>query len=142
MNKFILRLTIITLLITAPFMANAAELKFKIKDIRSAKGKILIQLFQGAENYKKGKAISSQMAKAKKGDIIINFHNLKEGEYAIRFFHDENNDGKMESNMVGMPVEGYGFSNNAQPNFGPASYKDMKFTVGKNDATNSSIVIY
>jgi uncharacterized protein (DUF2141 family) len=46
------------------------------------------------------------------------FKNLKPGKYAVRYFHDENLNGVMETNMAGKPKEGYGFSNNVTGMFG------------------------
>ncbi|GEA12408.1 DUF2141 domain-containing protein [Alteromonas sp. KUL49] len=72
------------------------------------------------------------------------FYVNEPGEYALRYFHDENDNGQMETNMFGIPTEGYGFSNNAQPNFGPASYSQIKFVVAAEmtKITNESEVIY
>ncbi len=40
------------------------------------------------------------------------FEGLQPGTYAVRLMHDENDNGKLDRNLVGMPTEGYGFSNN------------------------------
>ena len=53
--------------------------------------------------------------------------NLKPGKYAFKYFHDENNDEKINTNLIGIPKEGYGFSNNAKGFFGKPSYKDVVF---------------
>ena len=52
----------------------------------------------------------------------VTFNELKQGKYGIRFFHDENLSGEMETNMFGKPVEGYGFSNNVTGKFGPPAF--------------------
>lgn len=125
-------------------MVQANNIEFEITGVNSNKGKIYIQLFKGQENYTQNIAEASSVIKAEKGAIKAIFNNISAGEYALRFFHDENNDGKLATNFLGMPQEGYGFSNNAKPNFGPASYHDMKFLVSENDATvkNTTTVIY
>ena len=42
------------------------------------------------------------------------FKGVPAGNYAVLLTHDENDNGKLDTNLVGMPVEGYGFSNNPQ----------------------------
>jgi uncharacterized protein (DUF2141 family) len=41
--------------------------------------------------------------------------------------HDENENSKMDFNFLGMPLEGYGFSNDASGTFGPPSFEDAAF---------------
>ena len=57
----------------------------------------------------------------------VTFWNIPYGEYAIKVYHDANNDDKLNKNFLGMPTEEYGFSNNARGSFGPPSWDDAKF---------------
>lgn len=124
--------------------AQAADIEFNIQGVRSDEGKLYIQLFKGEENYQSGQPESANIVKAKSGAVKISFNNVDEGVYAVRFYHDENNNGEMETNMFGMPTEGYGFSNDAKPNYGPVDFSEMKFTVSAADKTvnNAASVIY
>jgi len=61
----------------------------------------------------------------KKCEIIIK--NLKPGKYAVRYYHDENLNKVMDTNLVGKPTEGYGFSNNVVGKFGPPSFEKWLF---------------
>lgn len=124
--------------------AQSSEIQFDMLAINSDAGKLYVQLFKGKENYTKGKALASSVVEAKVGDNTVVFDNIEQGEYAIRFFHDENGNGKLETNFIGMPTEGYGFSNDAKPSFGPAKYKDMKFAVTAESKVivNQSSAIY
>ncbi|WP_281561283.1 DUF2141 domain-containing protein [Thalassomonas sp. RHCl1] len=123
------------------FFAQSANIQLEITGIKNDQGKLYIQLFNGEENYHQGNAELATIAKAKSGSATLTFEDVDSGEYALRFYHDENNNGKLDSNLFGMPTEGYGFSNNAQPNFGPAKYQEMKFQVS-GDIKLSSKVIY
>ena len=142
-NKTTTTLTAALIALAAP-MANAQNIQFEINGVNSDKGKLYVQLFKGETNYEAGKPESSLIIKAKPGANLVTFNNIEAGEYAVRYFHDENDNGEMEFNLFGMPVEGYGFSNDAQPNFGPAKYKQMKFMVSSDTetVTNKSNVIY
>jgi uncharacterized protein (DUF2141 family) len=129
-----------SLLLAPTLFANTIH--FEISGVQSSEGKLYVQLFKGETNYSNGKPEAANIVKAKKGKTTITFNNVDLGEYAIRFFHDENNNGKMESNLFGMPIEGHGFSNNAMPNFGPASFADAKFEVNGAVTTTNTTAIY
>src|SRR3546814_16611886 len=49
------------------------------------------------------------------------------GTYAIAIYHDENGDRKFDRSMLGLPEEGYGFSNNAAVVLAPPSFDAVKF---------------
>ncbi|KGJ95708.1 DUF2141 domain-containing protein [Thalassotalea sp. ND16A] len=134
--------TITSLLLTTT--TYAGEVEFNIDGVNDDSSKLYVQIFKGEENYQNGNAESATITKAKNGKASISFKNLDKGDYALRFFHDQNNNGKLETNLFGMPVEGYGFSNNAKPNFGPVSYQQIKFSVSDDvsKVVNESTVIY
>ena len=77
-------------------------------------GLIMLQLFDENQNLV---TLEKGIIKDQKSIIIIK--NLKPAKYAIRYFHDENLNGKLETNKIGKPTEGYGFSNNAYGMSGP-----------------------
>jgi uncharacterized protein (DUF2141 family) len=56
------------------------------------------------------------------------FKDVPSGTYGISAFHDENNDGKLDTNLVGYPVEEYCSSKNARNMFSAPSWKDAKFS--------------
>jgi uncharacterized protein (DUF2141 family) len=59
--------------------------------------------------------------------ITITFKNVKHGTYSVNIFHDENSNKDIDKNFIGIPTEGYGFSNN--PNFlGPPGFEKTKFS--------------
>lgn len=55
----------------------------------------------------------------------MKFNSLKAGTYAIRYFHDENENGELDTGTFGIPTEGYGFSNDARGFMGPPSFDDQ-----------------
>jgi len=52
---------------------------------------------------------------------------LPHGEYAIKVYHDENSNNELDTRIFGIPIERYGFSNNARGAFGPPKYEDAVF---------------
>ena len=65
----------------------------------------------------------------KTGSVVYTIKNVKTGKYTIAAYHDINKDEELNTNMVGIPKEPYGFSNDARGTFGPPSLKDQTFTV-------------
>lgn len=58
---------------------------------------------------------------------VIRIENLSPGKYSFKYFHDENNNKKLDTNWLGIPREGFGFSNNPGIGFGPPSAEKILF---------------
>ena len=147
----------ITSLLLSSAIVSAKTINFTIEGIKSSEGKIYVQLFKGEENYKSNKAHLSSIAIAKQGQVTITFNDLgvddldndhletgdvNNNDYGIRYFHDENDNASMESNLFGMPIEGYGYSNNAKANYGPVKYAQIKFQLANETVLNTSTIVY
>jgi uncharacterized protein (DUF2141 family) len=118
--------------------AQASTLTVQVTQVKSTKGKILFALFNGADGFPgtHQKAFKLMEANPLVGTTTVRFENLPEGTYALAVFHDENKDGKLNTNLVGIPKEPYGFSNNARPAFSAPGFKEASF-VFKNQKTLS-----
>lgn len=60
------------------------------------------------------------------------FANLPSGKYAVKVFHDENNNEKLDRGLLGIPAEGWGVSNNPKRKFGPPKFRTMLFELHEN----------
>ena len=83
------------------------------------------------------KTIYSKVGEIKANIAKVVFENIPDGEFAISLYHDENNNGKLDTGWFGIPKEGYGCSNDAKGNMGPPKYEDAKFQL----TDNKSMVI-
>jgi len=61
------------------------------------------------------------------------FEDIAPGTYALAVVHDENMNGKLDTNWLGIPTEGYGFSNDAKAMLGPPSFSAASFTYDGQD---------
>jgi len=114
---------IFALLISSTFNSfGQYTLVIEINDLRSNSGHVLLQLFDEDQ-----KSINDAVGKIKNGTSVITFKNLKQSIYAFRYFHDENDNDEMETNWIGIPNEGFGFSNNVKGTFGPPAFKKWLF---------------
>jgi uncharacterized protein (DUF2141 family) len=64
------------------------------------------------------------------------------GTYAVAVYHDENDNHHFDRTLLGLPAEGYGFSNNAAIFLGPPSFDSVRFTVGPGDTRLSIALRY
>lgn len=111
------------------FNAHSQSLQIDIADIKQGKGDIKLALFNqpGGFPFETGKACKLLKGKAVNGKINFIIDSLSAGRYAIALFHDINNDGILNLNMLGIPKEGYGVSNNAYNTFSAPKYDDASF---------------
>ncbi len=72
--------------------------------------------------------------------VQVRLDSLYYGEYAIRVFHDENSNGKLDLNFLGIPLEEYGYSNNVSAWFGPPSWEKAQFIFNKEELTIEILV--
>lgn len=110
---------------------DVSEFRLYIEGINELKGEIRIAMFDSKEKYTKD-PIHAIVLPVDSTTIIWTQEMLPFGEYAIAVYHDKNENGKIDTNFLGIPKEDYGFSNNARGRFGPASWQDSKFIVEDN----------
>jgi uncharacterized protein (DUF2141 family) len=121
---------ILTFFLASFSTANQGKIIITINNCKSDKGKIYIALYNSKENFMKvSKAVAKEVLKIKDKKATVEFTNLPYGTYAFSYYHDENENTKMDSNFLGIPTEGYGFSNNATGTFGPPSFSASSFSL-------------
>ena len=123
MRSTVLVIALLWLTVIAKAQNN---LEVKIDNIKNDKGDILIGLYSDGHNFPR-KTTDGKIVKASKDGVIVAFHDLKPGPYAISVLHDENSNKDMDQSKIGIPTEGYGFSNNAKGSLGPPSFDKAKF---------------
>lgn len=99
-------------------------LTIEISGLRNNEGQIILELSDEKEI-----SIKSVTKKITGSKCTIVIENLKPGKYGFKYFHDQNNNSKLDINWIGIPKEGYGFSNNAKGRFGPPDFNDTLFEV-------------
>lgn len=110
---------------------KSGDMIVRITGFDSNDGEVRVALNNSSENYQSSNPFMHAVEKIVAHQVEFTFKDIPFGKYAIKCFHDENLNGKMDRNSMGIPVEAYGFSNNAMGNFGPAKYDDTKFTFNK-----------
>lgn len=108
---------------------NDAPLKIKIINLRNNDGHVLLSLFKDGIGYPNQPEKSFRKIKLpiSNNTAYVSFTNLPSGSYSVAILHDENDDEKMNKTFLGLPKEGYGFSNNVMGTFGPPSLRKASF---------------
>ena len=98
---------------------------------RNQKGFMRISLFGSKRGYPGDhrRAVRTGSGSIRDGTATFSFTGVPHGTYAIAVLHDENGNGKMDTNAIGIPKEGGGASNDAKARFGPPRFDEAKFVL-------------
>lgn len=111
--------------------ASAADLTVRIDGVRNPVGQLMLSLVDSPAGWdNQARPVAGRRVAADAGTIELVFPDLVAGDYALMVFHDENDNGKLDSNLIGMPVEGYGFSNNPRVMRKP-TWEESRFTLAE-----------
>jgi uncharacterized protein (DUF2141 family) len=101
----------------------------EIVGLRNDKGQVRCALFSSASDFPKSgdKAVARAKSDISHGKASCEFSGIAPGTYAVSVFHDENSNGKLDTNFVGIPREGVGASNDAKGHFGPPKFEAAAF---------------
>ena len=111
--------------------SQAAELALSVNGVRSAKGSIMIAVYDAEPGFRDPmKAMARISLRAREGSVKVTLPDLPPATYAVAVFHDENGDQELDANILGIPTEGYGFSNDARGTMGPPSFQASAVEVG------------
>jgi uncharacterized protein (DUF2141 family) len=121
-----------------PTTAGLGTLVVEIAGLRTAAGKASVSLFDGVEGFPQDTTAvfkSATVQLTHREDVAVRFENLGYGDYAIAVLHDENGNGVMDTGFLGIPSEGFGFSNNPRPGFGAPSFETCQFRLDRPEVT-------
>jgi uncharacterized protein (DUF2141 family) len=113
-------------------------LSITITDLKSATAPVIFSVYENPDTYLDPKAqLKTYRFVPKSKTLKIKLTDLKFGTYAIAFYQDMNDNGKIDKNGLGIPKEPYAFSNNIRPKLSAPSFKDCKFNYSKNQSVIS-----
>ena len=108
------------------------KLSIHISGISKIKGSLFIAIFRPTDDFPVfGKQFKGIVKEVEGKSQNYNFDNLPEGEYALAIYQDENRNKILDKNLLGIPTEIYGFSNNARRTFSAPSFQEAKFKLNK-----------
>ena len=131
-SRYFFAVAFLALFVVAPspvFSESTGKLVIDISGFPSSDGFAMVAVNNSEESYKGGEDTAVAKTKTLVVDrkVQVIFTNLPYGWYGVSIYHDENNNGEMDKNAMGIPKEAYAFSNNAKGFFGKPAYKKIKF---------------
>ncbi len=118
-------------------------LMIEIVGLKQATGTVHIAVYNSDSTWLGDEAVMTEkvaVADAMDGDLVRTEVQLPLGKYAISAFHDQDDDGELNTNLIGMPKEPIAVSNNALGKFGPPKYEDAVFTLDAEPAIQRIIM--
>ena len=113
---------VLAMIFSTHLFGQGGSLEVTVKNIKEAKGTIRVGLFDNEKDFLE-KAVVGKVVKASGIEVTVLFENLKPGDYGLSVIHDENENGELDKNIVGMPKEGFAFGNNSMGMFGPPDFE-------------------
>ncbi len=109
---------------------SAAALEVSVRGLKNNAGHVHIAIFNTSEGFPYSDAIfMDQKTKIANGIARIEFGGLEAGAYGVAVYHDANSNDEFDQGLFGIPLEDYGFSNNAPVFFGPPSFEQARIDV-------------
>jgi uncharacterized protein (DUF2141 family) len=113
---------------------NTGTLTVRVVNARNANGEIRVALFKDAQGFPGDASLAFRTQRAQIDPHTLSatvvFTEIPQGVYAVSVFHDENGNGRLDKNFVGIPKEEYGASNNPAKKMGPPAFDEAKFSLG------------
>ncbi|WP_411768054.1 DUF2141 domain-containing protein [Winogradskyella sp. A3E31] len=131
MKTLILTLTLILSSLLGSAQDKGQNITVTIDNVQGDKGKVSFALHT-KDTFMKTAPVATLETKIENGKVKVVFKDIEPGEYAILVLHDANENGKMDFQENGMPLENFAASNNTM-SYGPPQYSDAKFTLGAED---------
>lgn len=151
-HRVAVHLALSILLIGVPFPTARAQMKdtlsltTRVTGARNTKGKIIISLFRDAEGFPgdASRIVRQQMVDVEPATMSgqVTFKDLPQGTFAVSVLHDENENGKMDKNFLGIPREGYGTSNNPGKKMRAPRFDEAKFELSETGQVVEIRLIY
>lgn len=119
-------------------LGATSTLTVRIAGIRNPKGNLIVKLSRDSNIVEMRKVEIDR--KTLTAQVV--YRKLPQGVYAVSLFHDENMNGKLDSSFMGIPKEGYGFSNNPPKRIGQPKYAETTFKLSQPEYTTEIELVY
>jgi uncharacterized protein (DUF2141 family) len=111
-------------------LAAVANLTVRVENVLPAGGVLRLGLYDAARYPDdNSKPVASADVPAVPGETVITLHAIPPGVYAIQTFQDVNANDKMDTSWLGLPLEPFGFSQDATPFLSKPAFDEVKFVL-------------
>jgi len=110
--------------------AHTSTISAHVGPLRAVKGSLGCRLYTSGSGFPRSlTGTTARRVKITGNAVRCVFEKVTPGTYAVMVHHDENDNRKMDKNLIGFPVEGYGASNNRTHALSAPSWDESKFVV-------------
>jgi uncharacterized protein (DUF2141 family) len=116
------------------FSESPSSVLIEVSGFKNTRGTLNCRLFTKAADFPDGEGIVTLRVPITGSNTSCSFSNVEPGTYAIAVVHDENGNGKLDKNFVGVPSEGYGVSNNKTYALSAPKWDESTFKLGATES--------
>ena len=116
------------------FSESPSSVLIEVSGFKNTRGTLNCRLFTKAADFPDGEGIVTLRVPITGPNTSCSFLNVEPGNYAIAVVHDENGNGKLDKNFVGVPSEGYGVSNNKTYALSAPKWDESSFALGATES--------
>jgi uncharacterized protein (DUF2141 family) len=122
------------MMLAASTISAQNTLTVVVDGIEEVRGHLMIVV-----NDKENKPVAWKTEKIEDETLTLVFDSIPVGEYAVSAYQDENDNGKLDTGLYGIPKEKYGFSNNARGTMGAPAFEELLFKVEEDTEINITL---
>ncbi|WP_163718569.1 DUF2141 domain-containing protein [Mangrovibacterium lignilyticum] len=116
--------------LTQSSYAQTPMLKLVVPNFESIQGDLQVSVFNSEKSFlKEHEEYRIYRFKIEKDSIEFTIDDLPKGKYAMIIFHDKNSNKDLDRSFLGIPKEGYGFSNNIRPHLSAPDFQDCSIAL-------------
>jgi uncharacterized protein (DUF2141 family) len=108
---------------------STSTVLLEVSSLKNTRGTLNCRLFTKASDFPDGEGILTVRTPIAGANTTCTFPNVEPGTYAVAVVHDENSNGRLDKNFVGVPSEGYGVSNNKTYALSAPKWEESVFTI-------------
>jgi uncharacterized protein (DUF2141 family) len=113
---------------------STSTVLLEVSSLKNTRGTLNCRLFTKASDFPDGEGILTVRTPIAGANTTCTFPNVEPGTYAVAVVHDENSNGKLDKNFVGVPSEGYGVSNNKTYALSAPKWDESVFTIAPSES--------
>ncbi|MDJ0698368.1 MAG: MipA/OmpV family protein [Woeseiaceae bacterium] len=132
--------TFALVLLALPLIASAADLTVRL-DNAPESGNLVFQVYDAADAFGDFRDPAQEVVLPARGDGEYELSDVRTGKIAVLVYHDENGNGLIDKNFIGIPRESLALSNDYQPK-GPPRFARASFEFGSEQAAGIDMSMY
>ena len=111
---------------------------------QSEEGHAMVAIYLNDHGWPDGEEglFASAVVPISGGSAVTTFEDVPAGPFAVSVYHDEDGDGKMDTNLVGIPSEDYGFSADASGVFGAPSFEEASLELAAGESMQITVRVH